>query len=164
MALRRKPTKRGPISLVKVAERTQASFAEKLRKVLAQEFASTAKQWRLEAKRLLGGQCASKGHPNETDFPGRCSGDLERSLSHRTYVLRRQVTSVNAGWARQFEEFSRPATQNSGAFNYGAYLDRSNRSYGNYRQRIYNSLDKRMKEVLIKYSDTDIGRSAWLHT
>lgn len=164
MPLRRKPTRRGPISLVKVAEQRNKDLAESLRKVLAKEFALTAKQWRLEAKKQLSGRCARNGVPNTTQFPGRCSGDLERSLSHRTYVRRRQSTSVNAGWARQFEEFSRPATAGSDAFNYGAYLNNSNRSYGNYRQRVYAALDKKMEAVLTKYSDTDIGRSAWLRS
>lgn len=164
MPLRRKLTTTKMPSLIVVAERLQAKFAESLRKALARELAAVAKQWRLEAKMNLSGRCNTRGLTNTTQYPGRCSGDLERSLTHRTYALRRQSTLVAAGWSRKFEEFNRPATKNSEPFNYAKYLDQSNNSYGQYRYRVYKSLDDRMRKVLSKYQDTDIGRTTWLRT
>jgi len=160
MALRRKPMKGGPIAITKIALRVQKDASVKLRKILSKEFSKTAKAWRLEAKTLLSGPCyADRGTPNETSFPGRCSGDLERSLKHRTYVTRRQESVISAGWGRQFT-----GTQNANGVDYSKILENSYKKYGGYQRRIYESLDERMTKIMAKYHETEIGRDAWLRT
>jgi len=141
-------------SLVEVAKEVSKGLAENLKKRLATEMVAAAKAWRLDSKIKLSGRCTSEtGVPNTTDYPGRCSGTLERNLTYRTYIQRRQETRVIAGWSREFLPFT-----SKRGFNYADHLDRADMSYGNYKARIYQALDKKMKEIILRTANLNIGR------
>ena len=150
--------KRKGLDLTRIILNVQEKWLANLREIIAKEFSRNAKEWRLEVKRLLSGNCARRGGSNITGYPGRCSGTLERSLEHRTYVRRRK-NAVGAGWGRNFT-----GAYNKSGKDYSRILNNSSKPYGGYQERIYESLDSRMRDVLRHYHSTTAGRKLWQHT
>lgn len=128
--------------LTRILLKAQEKLLVNLRERISKEFSRSAKEWRLEARRLLSRNCTRYGGKNTTGYPGMCSGALERSLKHRTYVTRRK-NAVVAGWGRKFT-----GAYNASGRDYSKILNNSSNSYGGYQERIYESLDNRMRQIL----------------
>ena len=110
-----------------------------------------AKDWRAWAKLKLSSPCASRsGGHNSSGYPGRCSGNLERSLHYRTYHTIRGRSpnyQVVGGWISEFNPFT-----NSDGIDYGEKLDRTFMPYKGYKKRIYEAMDSFLLKAISRHS------------
>lgn len=140
----------GAKSLLDVAQHKMKVTAERYSRELGAAVTRAAKEWRTWAKIKLSSPCAarSSGH-NSTGYPGRCSGDLERSLHYRTYhkVRGRSLNyHVVAGWVSEFTPFV-----NTDGIDYGEKLDRTFIPYKGYKARIYKAMDDFLSKAIRRH-------------
>lgn len=135
-------------TLVQIAEGANKSIAKTYAAKSKAAMALTARDWRAWAKAKLSGPCSQKDgmSNNTTTYPGRCSGDLQRSLGYRTFVKVTKIFGghvVSAGAAAEFIPFTKRG------FDYGSYHDENTNSklYG-YKDRVYQELNSRIHKHL----------------
>lgn len=137
----------GVSQLVKVAESSIKAQARRYGRELQDQVKRAARLWRTESKVKLSQPCAaSAGRVNPTGYPGRCSGDLERSLHYRTYARIRGTFpnySVYSGVEAQFVPF-----KNAEGVDYGQKLNTEHPKLLGYKERIYKALQDKIAKAI----------------
>ena len=137
------------IDLVKVASSNLKVRVTRYRKELSAVTTAAARAWRTESKIKMSGPCAASGTLSTTGYPGRCSGNIERSLHYRTYSKirgREPNYEVVSGVIAEFVPF----TNNEG-LDYGEYLNTAYYPYLKYKEKIYEALSKKVSNTIRKH-------------